>query len=502
MKNKVFANASLVTVLSVAERGLGFLYRIVLSRLLGAEGLGMYQVALSVFALFLTIGTGGIPLTVSKTVTQSLANKQEKTAREYLSSGVALSLIITLPICLVFGIFGTGFSFLFTDAQTANVFKILLVGLCFSCAYAALRGYFWGMRNFFLPAILDIVEETAMVIVGVLLLQTVPSPALGAQKAAWAVVVSYLLSFACMLFAFLIKGGRFTHPKKTLKPLFNASLPITSVRASSSLVNSAVAVLFPIMLVKSGVSQSEALTLFGIVSGMVIPVLFIPSTFISSLSLVLIPELSEDSFTKNYTRLRKNVLRGLRFAVLVACALIPFFFAIGEEIGSFAFANATAGKLIKSGCPILLPMCLGIISTGMLNALGYEKRTFVHYFIGAAAMLACILFLPSVFGVYAYLIGLGASFVFTAAFNLIFLCKQYKIFTKGVGQVCVHSFFIPLFTTFPLSIFGRFCLHLFQGFLGETISLFATSGVLAVLLVILFWFCGVLPPVPKRKSNK
>jgi O-antigen/teichoic acid export membrane protein len=69
----VAATASIVTFLSVAERGLGFLYRIVLSRLIGAEGLGLYQVALSVFAVFLTIGTGGLPTCVSRLIAKSNA---------------------------------------------------------------------------------------------------------------------------------------------------------------------------------------------------------------------------------------------------------------------------------------------------------------------------------------------------------------------------------------------------------------------------------------------
>ena len=81
MKNKVYANTSIVTILSVAERGLGFLYRIVLSRLLGAEGLGIYQVALSLFAFFLTIGSGGIPITVSRIITKNKAKKKQKSFR-------------------------------------------------------------------------------------------------------------------------------------------------------------------------------------------------------------------------------------------------------------------------------------------------------------------------------------------------------------------------------------------------------------------------------------
>ena len=78
MKNTVYKNASIVTGLSVAERGLGFLYRIVLSRLIGAEGLGLYQVALSLFGLFLTIGTGGLPITLSRIIAKNKADGNGK----------------------------------------------------------------------------------------------------------------------------------------------------------------------------------------------------------------------------------------------------------------------------------------------------------------------------------------------------------------------------------------------------------------------------------------
>jgi len=71
MKKNIYRTAAVVTGLSIAERALGFLYRIVLSRLIGAEGLGLYQVALSVFSVFITLGTGGIPITVSRLISKT-----------------------------------------------------------------------------------------------------------------------------------------------------------------------------------------------------------------------------------------------------------------------------------------------------------------------------------------------------------------------------------------------------------------------------------------------
>ncbi|MBR2442500.1 MAG: oligosaccharide flippase family protein [Clostridia bacterium] len=491
-KTTVYTTASIVTALSIAERGLGFLYRIVLSRLIGAEGLGIYQVALSLFGLFLTVATGGIPITVSRMISKSKAERRPNDEQSAVSAGVCLCLILSLPVCLVFGLFGKRFSFLFSDPRSLTVFRILLLGLCFSALYAVMRGSFWGNKQFLLPSILEIAEESVMVIAGVLLLQRVASPASGAERAALAVVISYLFSFSASFICFFVRGGRFSNPKPQLKPLFNATMPITSVRASGSLVNSAVAVLLPVMLMRAGFENGEALALFGVVSGMVLPVLFIPSTVIGSLSLVLVPELSEDFYKKNYERLRKNILRGIRFAFLVACVLIPLFYAVGEDLGRWAFSNAQAGELIVKSCPLLLPMSLTMISTSILNSTGFERQTLFFYFVGAAVLLLCVLFLPAYIGVSAYLVGMFFNFLSTALCNLIFLFKKYPFFEKGRGHVQGKAFLLPLLYILPISLVGRGASALLSKVFGQFLALAFSSMITLGITLALYLFTGLL----------
>ena len=485
-QSRVFTAATLVTGLSIAERVLGFLYRIVLSRLIGAEGLGLYQVALSFFSVFLTLGTGGIPLTVSRLITKSRAENAPKGVSGAFSAGALLSLALTLPVCLLFGVFGKHFSFLFADERCLPVFRVLLVGLIFSSIYAVVRGAFWGEKEFLVPSVLEIAEESVMVLAGVLLLQRVTDPLVGATNAAWAAVISYLFSFTASLICYFVRGGRFSSPKKQFKPLFNATLPLTSVRVSGTLVNSAVAVLFPAMLIRAGVSDSEALTLFGVATGMALPILMIPATVIGSLSLVLVPELSEDYYRKNNNRLYKNVERGLRVALLVAFFLLPFFYALGEDLGKLAFSNELAGEIISKSCPLLLPMSLSMITTGMLNSLGFEKRTFLYYFIGAAAMFLCIFFLPALCGVYAYIIGMGASFLITAALNLALLFQKCRGAFTAYGKRLLSVLARATIALLPLSVLGKLLSVLFKSVLGELFATLAT-GCTLLLLTMVAW---------------
>ena len=505
MKNKVIANASIVTGLSIAERSLGFLYRIVLSRLLGAEGLGLYQVALSLFGLFITIGTGGIPITVSRMISKAKAEGDPRGERRAVGAGIAACLLLTLPFVLLLAAFGSKMPFLFSDARGFSVFRILLIGLALSAVYAVIRGSFWGNKQFLIPSVIEIAEESVMVIAGILLLQNVTSSLNGAKKAAWAVVISYVFSFALSLLLFFVRGGKISSPKKELKSLFNASLPITSVRASTSLVTSAVAVLLPVMLMRAGATQTDAMEIFGVVSGMVLPVLFVPSTVIGSLALVLVPELSEDFYKNNQKRLRTNLARGVKFSVLIACALIPFFFALGEAFGALAFSNVAAGRMIKNSCLILLPMSLTMILNAMLNSMGFEKQTFSFYFIGAAALIVSILFLPKFCGGYAYLIGLFISYVLTALFSLIFLLKKCPISKKRRGQVFVHDYFPAFFGVLPISLFGAFLHNILQIYTSAGLSLFLCA--LAILIVTLLYYFAmgeiVLPKglFKKRKNS-
>ncbi|MBE7085104.1 MAG: hypothetical protein E7368_03520 [Clostridiales bacterium] len=336
-----------------------------------------------------------------------------------------------------------------------------------------------------------------MVVAGVLLLQRMQSVEQGVNLAGWAVVISYLFSFSTSLICLLVRGGKFARSKKQLKPLFSATLPITAVRASGSLVSSAVAVLLPIMLIRAGANEGEALTLFGVVSGMAMPVLFIPSTIIGSLSLVLVPELAEDYYRKNHQRLYKNLARGLTTAFLVSCFLLPFFYAVGRELGMLAFSNPLAGEFIQKGCPILLPMSLTMISTGMLNSMGYEKQTFIFYFVGAGALLLCILLLPALCGAYAYLIGMGVSFLVTAVCNLIFLSKKCKgLFSQmrlPNQQNGFRTHAKALLCVLPLSLIGALIHALFSNVFGAFLAVAVASLVLAFISTLLWTLLGILP---------
>lgn len=488
MKRSLFQSATLVTALSVLKRALGFLYRILLSRLLTAEGMGLYQASLSFYFVFVTLGAGGIPVTVSRLICKNRAAGNEITEKHTLSAAFFLGVIITLPILLLFLCFGQKLPFLFTDERTILPTKMLFIGLTFSSLYHSLRGAFWGNKQLILPNVLELIEECINVTVGVLLLSTASSVEEGVLRATIAVAVTDTSCFFIAFIFYLAKGGKLASPKGQLRPLIRSATPITAMRVVSSLVSSLVAILLPAMLIKAGETQSSAMSLFGVVTGMVVPILFVPSTLIGSLSFVLVPELAENYYQKRYKTLALNIERGVLGSVYISCFLIPLFFSLGKPLGAITYSNALAGEMIALSSPILLPMSLAMITGGVLNSMGFEKRTFFYSFFGECAMLFCVLIFPRFLGVYAYTVAVGVSFFIAAACSLYFLFKRFQ-----PSGLALKKGLTAILLMLPLSALGRLLYALLAPSLSDIPCLLICSVLLALLSLICYLIFGILP---------
>lgn len=420
----LYRTAAVVTVFSAFEHCLGFLYRIILSRTLGSEGLGVYQVALTVFAVFLTATSSGLPITLSRIISKHRTRGYKKGEQAATSAAILITLLFSMPVTVLLFLCKAPFSRVFSDPRCADLFYILIVGLSFTSVYAIIRGCFWGNKRFFAYSLIELIEEIIMIIVGVILIVGIQTGVADVNKAAIAVLVSYLCSFAIALVYFFIKGGKFRSPKGEFLPLLKSSLPVTAMRTSSSLMSSLISVIFPMRLMAAGVSSSRAISEYGVVYGMVMPVIMIPSSLIGSIALVLVPELAECFYRKEKEKLSALVEKALNATLLIAGMLIPFYIVCGESVGIMLYSNADSGKYIAQCALILLPMSLTLISTSLLNSMNCEKQTLLFFLAGAAAMLLCVWFLPQYLGSDALLLGMAADYLITATCSLALLAKK------------------------------------------------------------------------------
>lgn len=460
MKNNIYRSAAQVTVFSTVEKTLSFFYRIILTRIIGAEGLGIYQICLTVFSVFLTLAASGVPVTVSRLMAKSNARNDVTGKHAAVTAGVLCALAVTVPVALVL-FFGRGlFGFLFSDERCQSLFLLLLPGLVLTSVYAVIRGSFWGNKQFLPYSVIELLEDAVMVAVGTALIWGVTDPVLGAKNAILAVVISYVFSFALSLFWYFRKGGKFVNPKTQLKPLVSSAAPITAMRTSTSLLNSAVAVLLPALLIGvCGLSNSEAISLYGIAAGMAIPMLFIPSSFIGSIAVVVAPELSENYYRGRQTSVKYDVEKSVKAAIFIATMLMPVLFVLGRPVSDLLYSNELCGEIVQRSAFLMLPMCIVMMTNTVLNSMNCEKRTLIYFVIGAAAMIASILALTGVLGVYSYVLGLALSNVITAVLNLRLLKKKCR--EVSVTKYAVQSLFVTAFAClFGALLNNLLCRHL------------------------------------------
>ena len=107
--------------------------------------------------------------------------------------------------------------------------------------------------------------------------------------------------------------------------------------------------------------------------------------------------------------------------------------------------------------------------------------------------MLCILILPQFFGVYAYVIGMGASFLINAVCSLVFLNKKCPIFQKGRGQVRVQTIFGAIISILPLSLIGQFFNQFLKNYYGELTALFLTALLLSCAIIVTYALLGILP---------
>ena len=425
---------AIVTIFSCIERALGFIYRIYLSRTLGAEGVGVYQITLSVIGLLMTVTASGIPITVSRIMVKHESQKQPNFVYKTVSAGILLTLIISIPLVLILLFCPSISKFIFADPRCYNVLKIMLPGVIITSVYAVIRGFFWGKKKFFTYSFIELLEEIVMLVLGIILINNMVDIEDGVEKASVAVLVSYIFSFVTAIILFFVNGGRLSSPTNELKPLIQTSAPITFMRTATSLINTLIAIILPARLILYGLSPSLAMAKYGELSGMSIPLIYIPSTLIGSIALVLVPELSKNFYSNNMITLRRNIEEAVKCSVFISCMIIPVFLSMGKEIGIMMYDNKNAGIYVQNSCLIMFPMSITMITTSMLNSLNLERKTLLYYLIGATFLIFSIYFLPKYVGIYSLIIGLMASYLITSICNLILLkktCKsppRYKIF--------------------------------------------------------------------------
>ena len=440
-KNPLITGTLLMTASGIASRIIGFFYRIFLAQTIGAEALGIYQLIAPVFAMCFALTASSIQTSISKFVGDACGKHTDSAQDEVLARGyLLLGLFVSCTASVIVGVL------LYTQAdwialhflgeiRCAPLLSLLSFSMLPCCIHACINGYYYGKKRAGIPSFCQLAEQLARVgSVWLIYQYTLKN---GIELTAFHAVLGLVLGECCGLVVGLI--AMFLEkrlPKHSYRTLFgqwktmgklfaSMAVPLTINRVMTALFNSLENLLIPQKLQAFGYNPSDALSIFGILTGMTMSIILFPNVLTNSFSVLLLPAISEAHSACNHIQIAKTIKKAILYGLLLGFAFTFVFLFSGNWMGDVLFHNTLAGQFICQLswlCPLLYVTSL---LNSILHGLGNARQVLFVTLLACMIRICMILFLVPQYGMDACLWGMLLSYVFSTIAD-IFLLMPYS----------------------------------------------------------------------------
>ena len=425
LKNSLISGTLILTITGFCSKLIGFYYRIFLSRRIGAEGLGIYQLIFPVFAICISVCASGIQTSISKYCAECKTTAQ---ARGYLYLGLLLSLSMSFLCIFLLNQNVTWIStHILSDLRCVPLLRITSLSLPFACIHACINGYYYGQKKTAIPAVSQILEQFVRFF-GVYLIWKIcleQQQNFTVHAAIWGIFIG-----ECASSLFCITVSRFGRPngnlRKMCKNLISMTLPLTLNRILLSISQSVEALLIPMQLRLFGYSNFDALAVYGILTGMVFSTIMFPAVLSNSLAVMLLPTISNAHSLKRRDLVQKAIRHTVECCTVLGLICTLGFLLTGNWIGIHLFHNTLAGSYIQTLswiCPFLF---LSSTLCSILHGLGRAGITLMINLSGSGIRILMIWIGIPILGLRAYLWGMLFSQIFTFLLALGFIRRQMR----------------------------------------------------------------------------
>ena len=426
LKHPLFFSTFLLTLSGILSRIMGFFYRIFLSRSIGSEGLGVYQMMFPIYGICFSLCTGSIQTAISRYVASNL-----KQAKQILLSGLLLASSLSLILAtLVWDQADFIADHLLMESRCAPLLPILALSIPFSALHGCICGYFYGKENVRIPAVSQLVEQLVRIFTVWLIIRLwrEQNRTVNAMTAVFGLLAGEIASSLFVLFSFLVRirenDSSVPEPETSfsVKPttkyrslqtitrsLTIMAVPMMANRLTLNLLQSLEAVFIPNQLEVFGLTPAQALSLYGVLTGMAMPFILFPSAIVNSLAVILLPTIARQQASRNASGIQKNLNISIRCSLSIGILCIGIFTMFGHDLGMLVFENQDAGTYITILawlCPFLY---LATTIGSVLNGLGKTSTTFANTCVSLLIRLVFVFFGIPRFGIHAYLWGLLVS---------------------------------------------------------------------------------------------
>ena len=493
-KKRAFLTGTLLlTAAGFLCRLLGFFYRIFLSRTIGAEGLGIYNMVHPVYGICFALCGGSIQTALSQYIAAH-ESQGRKVFRTGLTISMVLSGILAFLICQYPAWIA---SHILIEPRCAPYLPVMGLSLPFASFHACANGYCYGAQRSRVPAFSQVAEQ--VVRMSLVFLIAGKWAAEGTEITVRLAVYGHLIgeigaaSFNLLCLGLFPPQGRNMEragESSCLMPLMTLALPLMGNRLILNLLAGTEAVWIPNRLQMSGLSDAESFSVYGILTGMALPFILFPSAITNSIAVLLLPSVAKDQAEGRTESISGSVSMALRYSLYMGILCIGIFVLFGCPLGISVFKEEQAGhcmQILAWLCPFLY---LAATMGSILNGLGCTRTTFLQ---SVAAMLLRLVFVVAgipLFGIYGYLCGMLISEIFLALAHLWSLKRRIPFTWNARDMIAKPAFFLFLATGIHYFIAGFLptpsgTMPLFLKTSGQILLLSSCYGVLLLYAHIL-----------------
>lgn len=417
--NKFLKSTMILMIGSLITRIFGFVIRIVFTRIIGNDGINLYSMIMPTYSLLITVAQMGFPIAISNIVA-----KGEKRAKKVLFSIIPVSLIfniIFISLILIFAPFLS--NNLLKNPDTYYPIISIAFVLPFISISSIIRGYFFGKQKMVPHTISNIVEQVARLLIILFFLPTVMKYGVIFSVTCFILfnIISEIISILIFLL-FIPKNIKINKEDlrpdiSTTKDILNIALPSTSSRIIGNIGFFFEPIILTNILIFSGYSYSFISGEYGIYNAYVIPILTIPSFFITALSTAIIPEISK--YNNNKSMLKRRLKQSLGISLLIGFVSNLFIMLFPEFILKTIYNTNSGIDYIKFLAPFFILFYIEAPLISMLQGLNEAKYSMKVTFFGIILKLFCMSII-SLFkvGIYGLIISEIINIIFVLYFNL------------------------------------------------------------------------------------
>lgn len=445
VKDKFLRGALILTIAGLMVKAIGAVNRILLSRMLGGEGIGLYQMAYPVYLLMTSVSSAGIPIAISIIVAEKVAKG------DYAGSArifrVSLGLMVATGIVFALVLYGAaGFLIenrIIRDERAYFALLTLTPAVFFATILASFRGYFQGHQMMTPPAVSQILEQFVRVVTMVIMAYYLLPYGLeyAAAGAAFGAVPGAVTGLAVLSWFYaryhkqwqgLIKNEN-AEPVESVKEialrLVRLALPVSCANIMVPVVTGIDMLLVPGRLEVAGYTVEQATTLFGYFAGMALPLVMMATIPTASLTASIVPAISESHTLQDFAGIRKKTYTAIRLCCLITFPAAVGMWVLAEPISILLYGTRAATSSIANLAPAICFLGMHQITTGMMQGMGMTLMPMLNMLFSAVLKVILVWQWTAIpdYGIVGAVWATNINFGLAAALNIFFL-RRYSHF--------------------------------------------------------------------------